>query len=508
MADAPARVTYDYVTRTIARTLGAPTRGYFILLGASVALLSVGIVTLLYLIRYGLGLAGYSHPVYWAVFITCFVFWVGIAHSGTLISAILFLFRSGWRTAVYRTAEAMTVFAVMTAGLFPLIHIGRQWYFYWLIPYPNERGLWPNFKSPLIWDEFAIGTYFTVSTVFLIMGLIPDIAAVRDLATGWRKKLYAITAVGWRGTNEQWRHYTRGYLYLAALATPLVLSVHSVVSWDFAMALVPGWHATLFAPYFVAGAIYSGVAMVITLLVPIRKLFHLEDIITIHHFENLAKLCLLTGLILSMSSCTENFTAWFGGNPHERAAFWYRAFGPFWWASWTMNICNGLLPWLLWSKKVRTSITGLFVISIFVNIGMWFERFVIIVVSLAGEPFERFANATYNPTWADWGIMAGSFGWFFMWFLLFAKNFPAVSISEVRKCSRRRAVRHRSRTYDGAPQAAAGSGSAAPGARGARRLRAARYDRGCHHAAARGRAHRFHRVLADPAPRDRRRTRS
>jgi hypothetical protein len=267
------RITYDFVTRAIARTLGTPGKGYFALLGTAVALLTVGVVCLLFLLRYGLGLAGYSHPVYWAVYITCFVFWVGIAHSGTLISAILFLFRSGWRTAVYRTAEAMTVFAVMTAGLFPLIHIGRQWYFYWLLPYPNERGLWPNFKSPLIWDEFAIGTYFTVSTVFLIMGLIPDIAAVRDVATGWRKRLYALTAVGWRGTNEQWRHYTRGYLYLAALATPLVLSVHSVVSWDFAMALVPGWHATIFAPYFVAGAIYSGVAMVITLLIPIRKLF-------------------------------------------------------------------------------------------------------------------------------------------------------------------------------------------------------------------------------------------
>ncbi len=391
MAETPtSRVTYDFVTRAIARTLGNPGKGYYALLTLAVALLSVGIVCLLFLLRYGLGLAGYSHPVYWAVYITCFVFWVGIAHSGTLISAILFLFRSGWRTAVYRTAEAMTVFAVMTAGLFPLIHIGRQWYFYWLIPYPNERGLWPNFKSPLIWDEFAIGTYFTVSTVFLVMGLIPDIAAVRDMATGWRKKLYAICALGWRGTNEQW-------------------------------------------PYFVAGAIYSGVAMVITLLVPIRKLFHLEDLITVHHFENLAKLCLLTGMIVGYAYCVEYFTAWFGGHAAERAAFWYRAFGPFWWASWTMIICNAFLPLLLWRKNIRTSILALFVISIFVNIGMWFERFVIIVESLAGEPFERFANATYNPTWADWGIMAGSFGWFFMWFLLFVKNFPAVSISEVKE---------------------------------------------------------------------------
>ncbi len=366
MAETPtSRVTYDFVTRAIARTLGNPGKGYYALLTLAVALLSVGIVCLLFLLRYGLGLAGYSHPVYWAVYITCFVFWVGIAHSGTLISAILFLFRSGWRTAVYRTAEAMTVFAVMTAGLFPLIHIGRQWYFY--------------------------------------------IAAVRDMATGWRKKLYAICALGWRGTNEQWRHYTRGYLYLAALATPLVLSVHSVVSWDFAMALVPGWHATIFAPYFVAGAIYSGVAMVITLLVPIRKLFHLEDLITVHHFENLAKLCLLTGMIVGYAYCVEYFTAWFGGHAAERAAFWYRAFGPFWWASWTMIICNAFLPLLLWRKNIRTSILALFVISIFVNIGMWFERFVIIVESLAGEPFERFANATYK------------------------KNFPTVSISEVKE---------------------------------------------------------------------------
>src|SRR5258707_1887508 len=298
MAATQTRVTYDFVTLTIARTLGNPGRGYFLLLGAAVALLGVGIVPLLFLLRYGLGLAGYSHPVYWAVFIPCFVFWVGIAPSGTLTSAILFLFRWGWRPAVSRTAEAMTVFAVMTAGRFPLIHIGRQWYFYWLIPYPNERGLWPNFKSPLIWDEFAIGTYFTVSTLFLIMGLIPDIAAVRDLATGWRKKLYALTSIGWTGSNEQWRHYSRRYLYLPALATPLVLSVPSVVSWDFAMALVLALAATSFAPYFVARAIYSGCGMVSSPLTPLCKMFGLEEIITVKHFENLSKLCLLTGSIV------------------------------------------------------------------------------------------------------------------------------------------------------------------------------------------------------------------
>src|SRR5437773_7158803 len=324
MADTQtSRVTYDFVTRAIARTLGHPGKGYYALLGTAVALLGVGIVCLLLLLRYGLGLAGYSHPVYWAVYITCFVFWVGIAHSGTLISAILFLFRSGWRTAVYRTAEAMTVFAVMTAGLFPLIHIGRQWYFYWLIPYPNERGLWPNFKSPLIWDEFAIGTYFTVSTVFLIMGLIPDIAAVRDLATGWRKKLYAITALGWRGTNEQWRHYTRGYLYLAALATPLVLSVHSVVSWDFAMALVPGWHATLFAPFFVDGAIFSGFAMVLILVLPMRHFFRLHVYIQEKHLDAMGKLILVTGLVLTYFYLCEIFTTLYSGDDIDKASlFW------------------------------------------------------------------------------------------------------------------------------------------------------------------------------------------
>ena len=242
-----------------------------------------------------------------------------------------------------------------------------------------------------------------------------------------------MTSLGWRGTNEQWRHYSRGYLYLAALATPLVLSVHSVVSWDFAMAQVPAWHETIFAPYFVAGAIYSGVAMVISLLVPIRKLFHLEEVVTIRHFENLAKLCLLTGMIVGFAYTTEYFIAWYGGPTPEHQAFYYRAFGPFWWAGWTMNVCNWFLPWILWFKKIRTNLTALFVISIFVNIGMWFERFTLIAIHLAGEPFEPFVKAGYNPTWADWGIMAGSFGWFFMWFLLFVKNFPAVSISEVKE---------------------------------------------------------------------------
>jgi Ni/Fe-hydrogenase subunit HybB-like protein len=424
--------TYDEVTRDIAATLGKPKKGYFLLLGFVLVVLAVGVGALLYQIRYGLGVAGYRPPVLWAVYITNFVFWVGIAHSGTLISAILYLFRSAWRTAVYRTAEAMTVFAVMTAGLFPLIHVGRIWYAYWLFPYPNQRQLWVNFKSPLVWDVFAVSTYFTVSTCFLIVGLIPDVAAIRDLATGWRKKLYQLTALSWRGTDQQWRHYTRAYLYLAALATPLVLSVHSVVSWDFAMSIVPGWHATIFAPYFVAGAIYSGVAMVITLLVPLRKVFNLERYITAKHFENLAKLLLLTGLIVGYAYAVEYFMAWYSGSQFERASFWNRAFGDYWWASWTMILCNGVLPLFLFFKKIRTSIPALFVLSLFVNLGMWFERFVVIVVSLSFE-YEPYQMGHYTPTWVEFAILAGSFAWFFMWFLLFAKNFPTVSVTEVKE---------------------------------------------------------------------------
>jgi Ni/Fe-hydrogenase subunit HybB-like protein len=434
--------TYDDVTRDIAATLGKPKPGYFVLFGIVLVVLAIGLVALLYQIRYGLGVAGYRPPVMWAVYITNFVFWVGIAHSGTLISAILYLFRSAWRTSVYRTAEAMTVFAVMTAGLFPLIHIGRIWYAYWLFPYPNQRQIWVNFKSPLVWDVFAVSTYFTVSTCFLIVGLIPDIAAVRDLATGWRKKLYSLAALSWRGTDQQWRHYTRAYLYLAALATPLVLSVHSVVSWDFAMSIVPGWHATIFAPYFVAGAIYSGVAMVVTLLVPLRKVFKMEQYITVRHFDNLAKLLLLTGLIVGYSYIVEYFIAWYSGNPFERASFWNRAFGQYWWASWTMILCNGVLPLFLFFKKIRSSIPALFVLSLFVNLGMWFERFVIIVASLSFE-YEPYGMGHYTPSWVEFAILAGSFAWFFMWFLLFAKNFPTVAITEVKEIMpmpRKRAV--------------------------------------------------------------------
>jgi molybdopterin-containing oxidoreductase family membrane subunit len=425
-------MTHAEVTRDVVNTLRTPSRGYYMALFAAIGMFLIGAATFVALLKEGLGLAGYSPPVFWSVYITTFVFWVGIGHAGTLISAILFLFRSPWRTAVYRSTEAMTVFAVMTAGLFPIIHIGRQWIFYWLLPYPNQRWLWPNFKSPLIWDVFAISTYLTVSTTFLVVGLVPDIAAVRDKMTGWRKKLYGALSIGWTGADSQWRHYSRGYLYLAALATPLVLSVHSVVSWDFAMSVIPGWHGTIFAPYFVAGAIYSGIGMVLTLVIPLRRVLKIEHMITEYHFDNLAKLTLLTGTILFYAYGMEYFVAWYSGNTFEQETFWRRAFGPQWWSGWTMIICNAFVSQLLWFRKIRRNLTSLFVISIFINVGMWFERYVIITSSLSND-FLPFAWGQMNPTWADWGILVGSFGWFGMYFLLFARTFPVVAIQEIKE---------------------------------------------------------------------------
>ncbi|MDP6579836.1 MAG: polysulfide reductase NrfD, partial [Vicinamibacterales bacterium] len=291
-------MSFAKVNDDILRTLRPPGGLYFIGLALAMVAFSVGVVAFLHQARTGMGVAGYEHPILWGIYITNFVFWVGIAHSGTLISAVLFLFRAKWRTAVARAAEAMTVFAVMTAGLFPIIHIGRPWFFYWLFPYPNQRELWVNFRSPLVWDVFAISTYLTVSAMFLYLGLMPDIAAARDKITDWRRHIYRVLSFGWLGTDRQWRHHTALYGFFAALATPLVVSVHSVVSWDFATSILPGWHSTIFAPYFVAGAIFSGLAMVITLLVPMRRILKLESYITVHHFENLSKLMLTTSLIV------------------------------------------------------------------------------------------------------------------------------------------------------------------------------------------------------------------
>ena len=378
-------------------------------------------------------MAGYRHPGFWGVYITNFVFWVGIAHSGTLISAILYLFRANFRMSIYRIAEAMTVFAVLTAGLFPIIHLGRPWNFYWLFPYPNQRELWVNFKSPLVWDVFAVSTYLTVSALFFFIGMIPDIAAVRDRVTeAPRKIIYSILSLGWKGSNWEWLHYTRAYLLFAAFATPLVLSVHSVVSWDFAMSNLPGWHTTIFAPYFVAGAIFSGLGMVIMLTVPIRKIFHLEDYITLDNYDGMAKLLMLTSGIIAYAYAAEFFMAWYSGNPAEWGQYYYRITGEYAIFYWIMIVCNVVIPIPLWFKSVRRNLKILFIMSIFINIGMWFERFNIIVISLS-HGFDPAAWGIYKPSWVEVGITVGSFAWFFMFFLMFLKTLPAVSIAEMKE---------------------------------------------------------------------------
>lgn len=432
---AAAGVRYARIDADILRTMRPPGIAYLGALALALGGLTFGAYAFSVQWRAGLGVAGYQHPIYWGVYITNFVFWVGIAHSGTLISAVLFLFRARWRTAVARASEAMTVFAVMTAGLFPIIHIGRPWFFYWLIPYPNERQLWVNFRSPLVWDVFAISTYLTVSAMFLYLGLIPDIAAARDRTTDWRKPIYRVLALGWDGSTRRWRHYTALYAFFAALATPLVVSVHSVVSWDFAMSILPGWHSTIFAPYFVAGAIFSGLAMVITLLIPLRRLLGLEEYITIHHFENLAKMIILTSMIVGYAYMVEFFIAWYSGSPYEQAAFYDRMFGQYRLFTWAMLTCNVIVPLFLFAKRIRTSLPALFVISLLVNVGMWLERFVIIVTSLSHDFNPANWAGIYTPTWVEGAITLGAFSMFFFLFLVFVKNFPAVSITEMKEAS-------------------------------------------------------------------------
>jgi Ni/Fe-hydrogenase subunit HybB-like protein len=425
-------LTYKKVNDTVINTLSPPGKIYYVILAIFALIFASGMSIWFYMILNGLGVAGIRHPVMWGVFITNFVFWVGIAHSGTLISAILYLFRAEWRMSIYRSAEAMTVFAVATAGMYPLIHLGRVWVAYWTFPFPNEMLLWPNFKSPLIMDVIAISTYLTVSATFFLVGLIPDIAAVRDSAVGLRKKIYTILSFGWHGTNDQWRHYGRAYLFFAALATPLVISVHSVVSWDFALSLVPGWHSTIFAPYFVAGAIHSGLALVITILIPLRIIFKVENLITIKNFDSMAKVILLTGLIVGYAYAIEYFLAWYSGNPYELAIFKWRASGDYAIAFWMMVSCNAIIPLLFFFKKMRTNIFWLLVICVLINVGMWLERYVIIVTSLSHD-FLPFAWGNYAPTWVELGISLGSWGFFLMLFFLFAKFLPSISITEVKE---------------------------------------------------------------------------
>ena len=426
------QLTYSQVNRDLLKTMEPPGKVYYAILALDLLVLAWGIYAWTYQLRTGMGVTGLNNPVGWGIYIATFVFWIGIAHSGTLISAILFLFRCRWRNPIYRTAEAMTVFAVMTAALYPIIHVGRPWRFYWLLPYQQRGHLWINFRSPLVMDVFAVATYFIVSAAFFFTGLVPDLAVVRDKAVGWRKKFYAFLAQGWEGTDREWRHYSSAYLLLAALATPLVISVHSIVSWDFALAIVPGWHSTIFAPYFVAGAIHSGLAMVLTILIPLRRIFRLETYITPAHLENLAKLIILTGLIMGYSYGTEFSIAWYGGNIFEQATFRYRAMGDYALTFWIMAVANSLVPLLFIVKKIRMSVPWLFGLSLVINVGMWSERFVIIIASLAHE-YIPFAWGLYRPSWVELSVVAGTFAWFFLWFLLFAKFLPVVSITEVKE---------------------------------------------------------------------------
>lgn len=412
--------------------LKKPSLAWYAMFGLAISILGMLGAVVAYLLFTGVGIWGNQSPVFWGWPIVNFVFWVGIAHAGTLISAILFLLKQDWRTGINRFAEAMTIFAVCCAGLFPAIHVGRVWLVYWLFPIPNQMTLWPQFRSPLLWDVFAVSTYATVSLLFWYMGLIPDLATFRDRSrTKLRKFLYGAFAMGWTGSSRHWHRYEKAYLILAGLATPLVLSVHTVVSFDFAVSQLPGWHTTIFPPYFVAGAIFSGFAMVLTLMIPVRSIFNLQHIVTMRHLEVMCKIILATGSMVGYAYALEFFIAWYSGNPYERFAFTNRAFGPYAWAYWIMVSCNVISPQLFWFKKIRQNIALIWIITIFVNIGMWFERFVITITSLSRD-FLPGSWGYFSPTLFDGLTLLGSFGLFFTLFLLFVRFLPIIAISEVK----------------------------------------------------------------------------
>lgn len=427
--------TISDVTEDICRQVeGKPSKSWMLAMAVSLTLLAVGGYALWMTLWHGIGMWGLNKTVGWAWDITNFVWWVGIGHAGTLISAVLLLFRQKWRTSINRAAEAMTIFAVMCAALFPVVHMGRPWLgAYWALPLPNVFGpLWVNFNSPLLWDVFAISTYFTVSLVFWYIGLIPDFATIRDRAKGPIAKFaYGALSFGWDGAAKTWMRYESVSLILAGLATPLVLSVHTIVSMDFATSVIPGWHTTIFPPYFVAGAIFSGFAMVLTLMLVTRKVYKLEDYITITHIELMNIVIIITGSIVGIAYITEFFVAWYSGVEAEQYAFINRATGPYWWAYWCMMTCNVISPQLFWIKKIRTSIAATFILSIIVNIGMWFERFVIIVTSLHRDYLPS-SWAMFSPTIYDVGVYVFTFGLFFTLFFLFAKFFPVINMAEVK----------------------------------------------------------------------------
>ncbi len=420
---------YSEVDRRILHSLGPPSRRYLLSVGLLLLGTLIGAACWAYQIAVGMGVAGYVHPVYWIIYLTNFIFWIGIGHSGTLISAILYLFRAKWRTGISRSAEAMTIFCVFIAALFPLIHLGRSWIFYWLIPYPNQRTLWIDFQSPLIFDVFAVSTYFTVSVLFWYIGLVPDLAVIRDHSQGIRRKIYGIFSLGWTGNHRQWHHYGTAYLILAGLATPLVLSVHSVVSWDFALIIVPGYHDTVFAPYFVDGAIHSGLAMVLILLIPLRRIYHFEKFITLNDLESIAKAMIVTGLFIGYCYGMELFMAWYSDNRFERDMVLFRLLGQYGISYYLALICNIAAPMFLFSKRIRTNPKTLFIVAIFVIVGMWLERYFIVLGPMA-QDFDPYNWGTYFPQWVESLITFGSVCFFFFLFSLFAKFLPSVSIAE------------------------------------------------------------------------------
>lgn len=425
--------TFHTITETIAGIVEDRWRpAWWIALSITGAVTLFLFALIAYLITTGVGVWGLMIPVSWGFDITNFVFWVGIGHAGTLISAILFLLRQKWRTSINRFAEAMTLFAVICALMWPTIHVGRIWVLYWLAPVPNQMGMWPNFRSPLMWDFFAVGTYFTCSLLFWYLGLVPDLATLRDRAqAGFKRWVYGVFALGWHGGNRQWRHYEVAYLILAGISTPLVLSVHSIVSTDFATSILPGWHTTIFPPYFVAGAIFSGFGMVMTLAVLARMVYPVKDFITLNHLDKMAKVIMLTGMMVGYAYGMEMFIAWYSGNEYERYTFIRRAMGPYAWAYWIMVSCNVLVPQVLWFNRLRRSIPVLFIVSLLVNVGMWFERYVIVVSTLSAD-FLPSSWGYYRPTWVEIGMLVGFFGFFLTMFLLFLRFVPMIAIAEVK----------------------------------------------------------------------------
>jgi molybdopterin-containing oxidoreductase family membrane subunit len=427
--------TYGTITEKISSIVltGKTPLEWFFIAGMGFMGTMVLFGALAYLLVRGIGIWGVNVPIAWGFAIVNFVWWIGIGHAGTLISAILLLLHQAWRQSINRFAEAMTLFAVTCAGLYPLAHLGRPWFFYWLIPYPNTMGLWPQWRSPLVWDVFAISTYFTISFAFWYIGLIPDLATFRDRAGNrFARIVYGILAMGWRGSARHWHNYENAFVLLAGLATPLVVSVHTVVSFDFTISILPGWHATIFPPYFVAGAIYSGFAMVLTLAIPLRKLYRIEDLITMRHVQNMAKLMLATGMIVAYSYLIEAFIAWYSGNEYERYAYINRALGPYSWLYWLLLLTNLLAPQALWSARVRNNTLAIFGVAISVNIGMWLERFIIVVTSLHRD-FLPSNWSMYYPTIWDVATFLGSIGLFIMLFFVFIRVLPMISIFEMKQ---------------------------------------------------------------------------